>query len=311
MAAYRMTSCDSSDSSSYRLPSMTGAAKGRGQLPEESGPFYIDLMLSAQRCLDPLSLLNALYERVSEYLPVEGFSWRQEYDEVSTPFFHSDSGEHCVVHHLELTHADVRLGKLAVCAERALSEEESAWMLRVAQSIAFSLRNTMIFQKALVEAHQDPLTGLKNRRVFDAEIARERACFVRYNIKSSLVVMDINGLKSINDTWGHDVGDRAIRLFAEGLRQVSRDTDQAYRFGGDEFCAILPATNLHGAKKMADRLSAWLAAHELSLPSGERITVRAAFGLAEAEKNDDEKDWFRRADQSLYHNKVESKRTAA
>lgn len=311
MAAYRTTIRDTSDTTSYRLPSMAGVAKGRGRLPEESGAFHIDLMLAAQRCMDPLSLLNELYERVSQYLPVEGFSWRQEHDEVSTPFFRKDASGHCVLHNLELTQADVRLGKLAVCAERSLSEEESAWMLRVAQSIAFALRNTLLFQKALFEANQDPLTGLKNRRVFDSEIAREQARFVRYNIKSSLVVMDLNGLKSTNDTWGHDVGDRAIRLFADGLEQILRDTDHAFRFGGDEFCAILPATNLYGAKKMAERLDSWLAAHELSLPSGERITVRTAFGLAETEKNSDEKDWFRRADQSLYHNKLKHKRTAA
>lgn len=273
--------------------------------------FHIDLMMAAQRCTDPLSLLNEMYERVSHYLPVEGFSWRQEHDEVSTPFFEDKTDSQHVLHNLELTHADVRLGKLGVRAERTLSEEESAWMLRVAQSIAYALRNTMLFQKALFEARQDPLTGLKNRRVFDSEIAREQSRFTRYNIKSSLVMMDLNGLKSINDTWGHDVGDRAIRLFAEGLRQILRDTDQAFRFGGDEFCAILPATNLYGAKKMAERLTAWLAAHELSLPSGELITLHTAFGLAEAEKNSDEKDWFRRADQSLYHNKLEHKRTAA
>ncbi|MBD3814938.1 MAG: GGDEF domain-containing protein [Halothiobacillus sp.] len=311
MAAYRTTIRDTSDTTSYRLPSMAGVAKGRGRLPEESGAFHIDLMLAAQRCMDPLSLLNELYERVSQYLPVEGFSWRQEHDEVSTPFFRKDASGHCVLHNLELTQADVRLGELAVCVERSLSEEESAWMFRVAQSIAFALRNTLLFQKALFEANQDPLTGLKNRRVFDSEVAREQARFVRYNIKSSLVVMDLNGLKSINDTWGHDVGDRAIRLFADGLQQVLRDTDQAFRFGGDEFCAILPSTNLYGAKKMAERLDSWLAAHELSLPSRERITVRTAFGLAETEKNSDEKDWFRRADQSLYHNKLKHKRTAA
>lgn len=311
MAAYRTTIRDTSDTNSYRLPSMTGVATGCRDLPEEIGPFHIDLMLAAQRCMDPLSLLNEMYERVSQYLPIDGFSWRQEHDEVATPFFQRESGGQCVLHNLELKQADVRLGKLAVCAERSLSEEESAWMLRVAQSIAFALRNTLLFQKALFEANQDPLTGLKNRRVFDSEIAHEQARFVRYNIKSSLVVMDLNGLKSINDTWGHDVGDRAIRLFADGLQQVLRDTDHAFRFGGDEFCAILPATNLYGAKKMAERLGSWLAAHELSLPSGELITVRTAFGLAEAEKNSDEKDWFRRADQSLYHDKLESKRTAA
>lgn len=311
MAAYRTTIRDTSDSASYRLPSMSGIARERCHLPEETGVFYIDLMLAAQRCTDPLSLLNELYERVSQYLPVDGFSWRQEHDEVSTPFFKRESSDHCVLHHLELTQADVRLGKLEVCAERSLSASESAWMLRVAQSIAFSLRNTMLFQKALFDANCDPLTSLKNRRVFDAAIAREQAQLMRYNIKSSLVVMDLNGLKSINDTWGHDAGDRAIRLFAEGLQQILRDTDHAFRFGGDEFCAILPATNIYGAKKMAERLASWLAAHPLILPSGERITVCTAFGLAEAEKNSDEKDWFRRADQSLYHNKAKYKQTAA
>ena len=309
MAAYRTSIRETADHTTYRLPTLAGVAQTR--LPDESDPFYIDLMLSAQQCMDPLTLLNTLYERVEQHLPVTGLSWRHEHDEVATPFYHPESDAKSVLHQLELTHADLRLGKLSVCAERALAEEEAAWMLRVARSIAFALRNTLLFQKALVAANQDPLTGLNNRRVFDQEIAREQARFVRYQIKSSLVVMDLNGLKSINDTWGHDVGDRAIRLFSEGLQQVLRDTDQAFRFGGDEFCAILPATNLYGAKKMTERLAQWLAVHELGLPSGERFGIRAAFGLAEAEKNSDEKDWFRRADQSLYHDKLKHKWAAA
>ncbi|MHB9021153.1 MAG: GGDEF domain-containing protein [Halothiobacillus sp.] len=312
MAAYRTALRDSlSEPDSYRLPLAT-VTPARHHLPSDTTAFSCELMLAAQRCTDPLSVLNELFDRVNQYLPVDGVAWRQGHDEIYTQNFTTGTDFSSPAQWVELTHVDdVRLGKLGVSAERVLSASELAWLHQVAQSIAFSLRNSMLYQRALSEAQQDPLTCLKNRRAFDAQLVREHAQCVRYGIKSSLVAMDLNNFKSINDTWGHDVGDRLLKLFATGLSQILRETDHAFRFGGDEFCAILPATNAYGAKKMTDRLNAWLGQHELQLQSGEQISIRTAFGGAESESGGDERDWFRRADQSLYDNKRALKRVAA
>lgn len=311
MAAYRTTLRDSLiEPHTYRLP-LSSVMCVPHRLPADTTALSFELVLAVQRCTDPLSVLNELFDRVNTYLPIEGFAWRQESDQVHTQNFMTPTHQHSSIQWIELTHVDVRLGKLGIQSERALTDEELHWLTHLAQTIAFALRNSLLYQRALSDAQQDPLTCLKNRRSFDTQLTRDYAQFVRYGIKSCLVAMDLNSFKSINDTWGHDVGDRVLKLFATGLNHILRETDHAFRLGGDEFCAILSATNAYGAKKMTDRLEAWLMQHALELQSGERITIHTSFGVAESEPGGDEKTWFRRADQALYENKRAQKRVAA
>ncbi len=311
MAAYRTTLRDSLiEPNTYRLP-LSAVVPNLNRLPTEWAALNLDLVLAAQRCTDPVSVLNELYERVITYLPIKGFAWIQDSELVQTQNFIATAAQNSPIKWIELTHADVRLGKLGVQSVRALSDAECHWLTQLAQTVAFALRNSLLYQRALSDAQQDPLTCLKNRRSFDAQLAREHAHFVRYGIKSCLVAMDLNSFKSINDTWGHDVGDRVLKLFATGLMHILRETDHAFRLGGDEFCAILSATNAYGAKKMTDRLDAWLMQHAVELQSGERISIHTSYGVAESEQGGDERDWFRRADQALYENKRAHKWVAA
>lgn len=310
MAAYRTTILDLfNEPQGYRLP-LPAMPDALTRLPADTARLDHELLLAAQRCMDPVSLLNELLERVRDLLPISGFAWRQDHEEIRTSEFASADEAKVAPQSIDLCQGDVRLGRLWVSANRPIDMSELDWLHQLAQAIAYPLRNTCLYQRALVEAQQDPLTCLKNRRAFDAELAREQARFIRYGIKSSLVIFDLNGFKAINDTWGHDIGDRLLSLFATGLQQVLRETDHAYRFGGDEFSAILPATNLYGARKMANRLTDWLASHPLTLPSSEHVMIRASCGMAETDGNEQDRDWFRRADQALYQAKREKKSLA-
>ena len=104
------------------------------------------------------------------------------------------------------------------------------------------------------QAFMDTLTGLYNRRFMDAELGLLQSRAGRYGHDYSVLVLDIDGLKRVNDTWGHEVGDIALRAFAECLRQSLRGSDVAIRTGGDEFVAILPETPCHDAHIVFDRI---------------------------------------------------------
>ncbi|WP_407276761.1 GGDEF domain-containing protein [Halothiobacillus sp. DCM-1] len=306
MAAYRSNVDDALvDGRGYRLRSPV-VARSAAKLIDTT-ELRLSLMAVAQRYMDPASLLNAVFELLSNTLPITGFSWVQNHSVVATPGFTAEA------HHrvLKFHDAEQLLGELQVQVVPDLTEQEWRWLEQMIQSVALALRNTTIFQDALQAAQRDPLTGLENRRAFDGEIAREQAQFMRYGQVSSLVVMDLNGFKAINDTWGHDVGDRLLAHFASGLRVIVRETDHVYRFGGDEFCVLLPGTGHYGAKKMTARMDAWLDHHELTLPSGERVRVRTSYGCATTEKEGDCRTWFRRADQDLYQNKRARRSCAA
>lgn len=104
------------------------------------------------------------------------------------------------------------------------------------------------------QAFMDSLTGLYNRRFMDLELGLLQSRAGRYGHDYSVLVLDIDGLKRINDTYGHDVGDLALRRFADVLRASLRGSDVAIRTGGDEFVGILPDTPCHEAHIIYDRI---------------------------------------------------------
>lgn len=100
----------------------------------------------------------------------------------------------------------------------------------------------------------DPLTGLRNRRAFEDRLAGEVVRAGRYRTPLSLLIVDVDGLKAINDRGGHHAGDVALRAVAAALRQDARQTDLPARVGGDEFALIAPHTDVHDAVALAERI---------------------------------------------------------
>ena len=100
----------------------------------------------------------------------------------------------------------------------------------------------------------DPLTGLFNRHHFEATLRREVARCVRSGARLSLLLMDVDRLKAVNDGWGHQAGDRVLRCAAAAIQKCLRGTDIAARYGGDEFVVILPDTDVPAARLVAERM---------------------------------------------------------
>jgi diguanylate cyclase (GGDEF)-like protein len=123
-------------------------------------------------------------------------------------------------------------------------------------------------------ANEDPLTGCLNRRRFDAVVADELARAVRHDRQVSLLILDIDGFKSINDTYGHPVGDASLRALAAVLRDESRVQDSVARLGGDEFAIVLPDTDPAEAQELADRLQVAIAGIV------EPVSVSTSIGVA-------------------------------
>ena len=125
----------------------------------------------------------------------------------------------------------------------------------------------------------DGLTGFFNHRhmkqILENEIGRAR----RYNLSLSVLMVDLDHFKNINDTYGHLFGDAVLRRSAEIIRRNIRETDFATRYGGDEFLIILPHTGLDRAKFLAKRIHADLKAHPFLPPSGEKIHQSASIGI--------------------------------
>ncbi len=128
-------------------------------------------------------------------------------------------------------------------------------------------------------AATDGLTGLANRMSLASSFKRERSRALRLQSPLSLVVMDIDHFKYINDRYGHAGGDLALCYLADKLRERLRDTDLICRLGGEEFALLLPDTSLQEAARLADELRTWLAERPISL-AGEQYTLAFSAGVA-------------------------------
>src|SRR2546430_4233839 len=121
----------------------------------------------------------------------------------------------------------------------------------------------------------DPLTGLFNRYHFEATLKREAARCLRYKSRLTLLLMDVDQLKAVNDRWGHQAGDELLARVAGAIRDCLRSSDIASRYGGDEFAVILPDTDARAARFVAERICANVGASDASI----KVTVSG--GLAD------------------------------
>jgi diguanylate cyclase (GGDEF)-like protein len=149
-------------------------------------------------------------------------------------------------------------------------------------------------------AFTDHLTGLANRRRFERQLEREVGRTLRLGHPFSLLMIDIDNFKNLNDSFGHDAGDDAIRAISKVLREGTRGIDLAARIGGEEFAVVLVETNQQGGVEVAERLR--LAIRLLEIRSGGQIT--ASFGVAECPTDaQTAADILKTADVALYEAK--------
>jgi diguanylate cyclase (GGDEF)-like protein len=133
-------------------------------------------------------------------------------------------------------------------------------------------------QRLVSFAWGDALTGLRNRRGLDEALVREEARFRRTGDAAAVVMVDVGGLKRVNELYGHLAGDALLRDVARALAASARESDVLARFGGDEFVALLPGAGPAGAEAFVARLRA--NARTAALPDGTEIPIRLVAGMA-------------------------------
>jgi diguanylate cyclase (GGDEF)-like protein len=184
-------------------------------------------------------------------------------------------------------------------ADRTFAEDDVRELEALAQRAAPAIENARRFREARQLADLDALTGLHNRRFFHETLGREVARAHRYERKLSLIVLDLDDFKEINDRIGHLAGDAVLAEAAERVRDVVRSADIACRVGGDEFAVILPESSLVDADQLYRRIQ-----HNVSArPVGQGGKIYLSAGVAELRPDDDSVTFFQRADDALYRAK--------
>lgn len=175
-------------------------------------------------------------------------------------------------------------------------------------NITDTMRGATLVAEAVIEeiiglSLSDGLTGLFNHTYFFQQIDLEMRRYARYGALVSLALIDIDDFKKVNDTYGHQEGDRILAAMGKALLHVARDSDICCRYGGEEFAVILPLTDIHEAGEIAQRMKKEMAER---LPDGQIVTV--SIGVASCGKTTRTyRDLVEKADAALYHVKRSGK----
>ncbi len=194
--------------------------------------------------------------------------------------------------------------------------ETDPMRLLVVESILTTLLNVVGSVKAIDKytkdleyyATRDPLTNLYNQRVFWELIENEVLRSSRHGNKFTLLVIDADNFKSINDSYGHGIGDSMLQLVVGGIKTAIRDDDLLSRYGGDEFVAILPETDLVAAEAVARRIIESVGTVSMAVPDGAVVSGSVSIGMATYPDHAQAmKDLFLFADNMMYRAKAEGK----
>jgi len=165
--------------------------------------------------------------------------------------------------------------------------------------LAFPLRNAIHLHKMRMQVFRDGLTGVQNRIALDQALSREVASAQRHQTELSLLVIDIDHFKSINDRYGHSRGDIALQTTTNIIRGCLRNSDQIFRYGGEEFVVLLTHTEPLGSFILAERIRKAMAEGD-HLLGDIRIPITVSIGFSTMQWNDTSESLFDKADKAMY-----------
>ena len=150
----------------------------------------------------------------------------------------------------------------------------------LANQLGIAIENARLFEEIKRLATTDSLTGVWNRRYLEESLHKEKERSERFGHPFSLLILDVDNLKFLNDTYGHLFGDEVIKTIARTIKSSCRKIDIIGRYGGDEFAVILPETNKEGAIKVSEKILSNIKSKSLTAPDGKKIPLSASIGIA-------------------------------
>jgi diguanylate cyclase (GGDEF)-like protein len=198
------------------------------------------------------------------------------------------------------------LGEVVFTRSERFSERDQELLEVMLCALVYPLRNALLYEQALKQALKDPLTGVNNRAAMDAHLKHQVLVTERHETPLSLIMFDIDLFKSVNDTFGHAVGDVVLRAVADAIVRCTRDSDVVFRYGGEEFVVILTNTEDDGAAFLAERVRQTVDALDIdALASQTNVTISA--GVAQFRKGDSPIALLTRADEVMYDAKAQGR----
>ncbi|VVN37603.1 hypothetical protein PS645_05194 [Pseudomonas fluorescens] len=264
------------------------------------------LSLQLQTSLEPQRILGLFFREIQRLVPLDALSYTHKASDLRLEF--GVRGHHSVSY--SLSHEGEHLGELVFRRNQRFNVQEQANLESLLSALLYPMRNTLLYRAATQSALRDPLTDTGNRIAMDQTLQREIEMSRRHLQPLSLLMLDIDHFKHINDTHGHSAGDDVLRAVAASIKSQLRNVDMVFRFGGEEFLILLSNTGREAAAIVGERLRFAAQARNYSA-DGNTIELTVSLGCSTLMPGESSESLLRRADSALYVAKREGRNRLA
>ena len=258
----------------------------------------MELSGKLQTTLDLESLIELFAQVIASQFNYDTLSYSTPEADMELSYGHR-AGRNRFNYDLRVMETD--LGKIEMTRGRKMRKTEIEQLENLLAALLYPLRNALLYRAAIHSAFLDSLTGVKNRSAFDSNFSRDVEYSHRKSSELSLIVLDIDLFKRVNDNYGHIVGDDVLRKVAQCVEHTIRSSDALYRYGGEEFAIVLNGTDEDGALLLAERIRQNV--QELAFDALKDLHISVSLGVAVLRDDEKANQLFKRADDALYQAK--------
>jgi diguanylate cyclase (GGDEF)-like protein len=260
------------------------------------------LSLQLQTSLEPQRILGTFYREIQRLVPLDALCYLHKSSDLRLEF--GQRGHHSISY--SLSHEGEHLGELIFRRNQRFSEQEQGNLESLLAALLFPMRNALLYRTATQCALRDPLTGTGNRIAMDQTLQREIELSRRHLQPLSVLMLDIDHFKQVNDTHGHSTGDDVLKAVAASIKNQLRNVDMVFRYGGEEFLILLSNTSREAAAMVGERLRFAVQSQEY-LADSHMIVLTVSLGCSTLLPGESAESLLRRADSALYVAKREGR----
>ena len=264
------------------------------------------MSLQLQTSLEPQRILGLFFREVQRLVPLDALSYVHQGSDLRLEF--GTRGHHSISY--SLSHEGEHMGELVFRRNQRFNEQDQGHLESLLSSLLYPMRNALLYRAATQSALRDPLTGAGNRIAMEQTLQREIDMSRRHVQALSVLMLDIDHFKRVNDSHGHSAGDDVLKAIAATIKAQLRNVDMVFRYGGEEFLVLLSNTGRDAAAMVGERLRYATQAAEY-YADGQLIELTVSLGCSTLLPGESADSLLRRADSALYVAKREGRNRLA
>lgn len=264
------------------------------------------MSLQLQTSLEPQRILGLFFREIQRLVPLDALSYVHQASDLRLEF--GTRGHHSVSY--TLSHEGEHMGELVFRRNQRFNDKEQGDLESLLSCLLYPMRNALLYRAATQSALRDPLTGAGNRVAMEQTLQREIDMSRRHAQPLSVLMLDIDHFKRVNDDHGHGAGDDVLRAIAASIKAQLRNVDMVFRYGGEEFLILLSNTGREAAAMVGERLRQATQSEEY-FADGQLIEITVSLGCSTLLPGESTDSLLRRADSALYVAKREGRNRLA